>query len=398
MTTHRATTDFDRFRAGFPGVRNGPYLNVADRGLLSTEVRDAVASYLDSCVSGDNKELTRRWIERARLAFAELVRADTSEIALIKNVSEGINAMAGAIDWRAGDNVVVCGALEHPSNLIPWLNLRDRRGVEVRNVEPLHWTIDPERIVGAIDARTRLVSVSLVTFAPGFRTDIGAIGNACRERNVLFVVDAAQAPGVLDIDLGQSPVDALAVGTPKALLGLYGMGFLFVRSGVAGALRPAYLSGAGVVRDAESDTPLPLKPGAGRFDLGNPNHVGCVAAAASIEQLQRLGIPNIERHAVGMARMLADGLRGLGLPVFTPPRDDLRTNIVCVGTSLEASLDSTSDPRLNSLYAHLSRHHVNLSVRRGVLRFSTHAYTGRDDIAQTLELASDWTKTAPPAL
>jgi selenocysteine lyase/cysteine desulfurase len=232
-----------------------------------------------------------------------------------------------------------------------------------------------------------------VTFAPGFRTDVVSIGKACRERNALFLADAAQAVGVLDIDLGELPVDALAVGTPKALLGLYGMGFLFVRNDVANRLKPAYLSGAGIDRNLPSGGSS-LKSGAGRFDLGNPNHVGCVAAATSIETLQQIGTAEIEKHAVHLATLLSDGLKEQGLPVLAPGEPRMQTNIVSVGSALEPALDSTSDRRLIGVHAHLSSHRVDLSVRRGVLRFSTHGYTAKADIEQTLDLVSAWRQSA----
>jgi cysteine desulfurase/selenocysteine lyase len=380
---------FARFRASFPGANSSTYLDVADRGLISTEVKTAVASFLDACAEGNGKDLARSWIERARQRFAQLVRAEDNEIALVKNVSDGINAVATAIDWKPGDNVVLCEELEHPSNLYPWHNLRDRRGIEIRRVEANDWAIDPERMIAAIDSRTKIVSASMVTFAPGFRPDVAAIGNACRARGVLFLVDAAQAVGVLDVDLRALPVDALAVGTPKALLGLYGMGFLFVRESTAESLRPAYLSGQGIHHDVLDGTPR-LKSGAGRFEVGNPNHVGCVAAAVSIAQLQALGMDRVERHARELARMLSDGLKERGLPVLEAPTDRDRTNIVAIGSALEAAIDRTSDAGLRSLYNHLSVRRVRLSIRRGVLRLSTHAYTSRVDIAQTLALVSEW--------
>ena len=396
MVQDRSATDLQRFRAGFPGARNVRYLNVADRGLISTEVKAALVSYIDACVEGVSKDLASAWTDRARQRFAQLVRADESEIALVKNVSDGINAVATAIDWKPGDNVVLCEELEHPSNLFAWYNLRERCGIAIRRVEAAEWAIDPQRMIAAIDARTRIVSVSMVTFAPGFRTDVAAIGDACRERDALFLADAAQAVGVLDVDLSSLPIDALAVGTPKALLGLYGLGFLFVRQSVAERLRPAYLSGAGVNRNAiiAPVEPVALKSGAGRFEVGNLNHLGCVAAAVSIGQLQTVGMAQIEKHACDLAHMLSDGLKGLGLPVLEPRKDSGRTNIVAVGSGLEADLDGTSDRRLIDLYDFLKRQKTDLSIRRGILRFSTHGYTDRDDIAQTLALASEWQKSA----
>ena len=394
----RPRPEFAQFRRGFAGADDGIYLDVADRGLISTEVRSAVATFLEACARGDAKDAARSWIAQARQGFAQLVGALPDEIALTKNVSDGINAVATAVDWRPGDNVVLCEELEHPSNLVPWHNLRDRNGVTLRNVEHDNWAIDPERVIGAIDARTRLVTLSMVTFAPGFRADLVSLGTACRSRGVLLLVDAAQTAGVLDIDLSRLPVDALAVGTPKALLGLYGMGFLFVRSDAAERLHPAYLSGQGVDRAATpgADRPVSLKAAAGRFEVGNPNHVGCVAAATSIAQLQAVGTERIEAHAVNLASTLSDGLKEIGLPVLQAPSEQARAHIVAVGSGLEPSLDTTSNEMLRSLHAYLTRHRVRLSVRRGVLRFSVHGYNTHHDIAQTLELARAWRRQARP--
>lgn len=390
----RLPEDFVRFRSGFSGTGNGPYLDVADRGLISAAVINAVTAYLDACAKGESKELAQSWISLARQRFARLVRARESEIALVKNVSDGINAVATAVDWQPGDNVVLCEELEHPSNLHVWHNLRDRLGIALRRVEPANWAIDPDRMIAAIDARTRIVTASMVTFAPGFRTDVAVIGRACHERGALFLVDAAQAIGVLDVDLGQLPVDAAVVGTPKALLGLYGMGFLFVRQDTAEGLKPLYLSGQGVSRGSiDGSAGAVLKPGAGRFDVGNPNHVGCVAAAESMAQLQALGPNRIEQHSIDLARMLSDGFKERGLPVLDPPNTFGRTNIVAVGGGIEPGIDTTSDPILVSLHRYLSERRVRLSIRKGILRFSTHAYTCQDDILQTLAFVSEWQRS-----
>ena len=131
----------------------------------------------------------------ARDKFARLIGTDFTEIAIVKNVSEGINAIATAIPWRAGDNVVLCAGLEHPNNVLPWVHLR-RLGVEMRVVEPVAGAIEPEAMIAAIDGRTRVVTASSVTFAPGLRVDLGAIGRACRSRDVLFLVDAVQSAGI----------------------------------------------------------------------------------------------------------------------------------------------------------------------------------------------------------
>ena len=157
------------------------------------------------------------------------------EIAVTKNVTEGLNIVANAIDWKAGDNVVVCAELEHPNNIYIWLSLRDR-GVQVRAIPARNGAIDTQAMIDAIDARTRILTVASVTFAPGFRSELAALGRACRKSGALFLVDAVQSCGILDLDVEAAAIDALATSTSKGLMGIGGLGFLYVRSDWIGRL------------------------------------------------------------------------------------------------------------------------------------------------------------------
>ena len=139
-------------------------------------------------------------VEATRAKFAALIGGHEGDVAIVKNVSEGINAIATAFDWRPGDNVVLCASLEHPNNVIPWLHLK-RRGVEVRIVPPSDGAIGPQQIIASIDEHTRVVTCSSVTFAPGLRTDLAPIGRACRDRGVFFLVDAVQSVGILQLNV-----------------------------------------------------------------------------------------------------------------------------------------------------------------------------------------------------
>ena len=111
------------------------YMDVAARGILSSEVRAALDAHLnDRMLNGaSDKDHYFALIERARGRFARLIGADADEIAYTKNISDGLNMIATAIPWHRGDNVVLCPDLEHPNNVYAWLNLR-RYGVEVRTV------------------------------------------------------------------------------------------------------------------------------------------------------------------------------------------------------------------------------------------------------------------------
>jgi cysteine desulfurase/selenocysteine lyase len=378
----------------FPATEHFTYMDVAARGVISRGVRVALDAHLDGRMLGSaQKEDYFALVERSRSRFAQLINAHPDEVALTKNVSEGLNIVAAGIPWQAGDNVVLCPELEHPNNVYCWLNLR-RLGVEVRMVAPCDAHIPIEAIISRIDTRTRVVTASTVTFAPGFRTDVNRLGHACRERSVFFMVDAAQSCGVLHTDVVASNIDGLAVSTQKGLLGLYGMGFLYCRREWAEQMQPAYLARFGVDLGDAHEAALgsddyTLMPAARRFDLGNYNFLGCAAADASMAQLLAYDIREIERHVIGLSHQLAQGFLDLGLPVCGGAPGTHLAHIVTVG-ELSSSHYGTDDERFNQLYAFLNEHEVRLSIRRGVLRFSLHVYNTPKDVERVLELTQRW--------
>ncbi|MGI9411914.1 MAG: aminotransferase class V-fold PLP-dependent enzyme [Hyphomicrobiaceae bacterium] len=387
---------FAAFREMFPGTAELTYLDVAARGLISRPVRQAVDDYLDVRMQG---RADKAWMfeqaEGARAGFARLINAEADEIALIKNVSEGINAVACAVDWRPGDNVVLCESLEHPANIFPWRNVAHRSNLTIKSVVADDGRIDIARIADAIDGRTRVVAIASVSFAPGFRAPLAELGSLCRERGVLLVVDGAQSEGILTTDVEAMKIDALATSSQKGLLALYGGGFLYVRRAVAEALSPGYLSRAGVAlasgHEASTGDPegYQLAPSARRFDVGNHNFLAAIALEQSLGDLAALEIANVEVHCVGLARQLAVNLRELGLPILGDPVA-LPSHIVAVGRALSDSHDTSDDTALIALHDFLMANSVRLTIRRGILRFSFHAYNALEDVERVSDLARIW--------
>jgi cysteine desulfurase/selenocysteine lyase len=382
-------------RSHFPALERWIYMDVSARGVLSREVRAALDAHLDDRMlnGATSKEQFFALIEEARGRFAGLIGADADEIAYTKNISEGLNIIATGIHWHRGDNVVLCPDLEHPNNVYAWLNLQ-RYGVEVRAVPPRDGHIPVDALVERMDARTRVATVSTVSFAPGFRTDVETLGKACRERDVLLVVDAAQSVGVQHTDVRASNIDALAVSTQKGLLALYGMGYLYVRREWAERMHPAYLARFGVdLGDAHEASiggyDFKLAPGARRFDLGNYNFLATAAVNASMKQLLEWDTRRIEPYVRGLTHALARGFLDLGLPVAGGEPGSHLTKIVTVG-AMSADHYGTGDERFNGLYEHLIQNRVKLSIRRGMLRFSMHVYNNMDDVERVLGLSREF--------
>ena len=305
--------------------------------------------------------------------FASLIGAEPDEIAITKNVSEGINIIATAYPWKRGDKVVLCADREHPNNIYIWRHLARRHGIELAIVPSRDGQIMVDDLIAAFDATTRMVTVSSISFHPGLRTDIDGLAAVCAERNIFLLVDAVQSVGVTHLDVSQTKLDALAVSTQKGLLGLYGMGFLYCRRARAEQLEPAYLARFGVdLGEAhEADVGLAnykLMPGARRFDLGNYNFTGATAVNKSLEILHEIGTKAIERHVRSLSKRLVEGLVDAGLPVVGAPFGQHFANIVTVAPP-------SDDPDFNNrLEKALLAAHVKLSIRRNALRFSSHCY------------------------
>jgi len=393
---------FVEIRRGFPGAAAGPYLDVAARGLLHSATRAAIDAMLDQQSAGAlDKKAAFAKVEETRALFAALIRATPDEIAFTRNVTDGIAAFAVSLPWRPGDNVVLCDALEHPANLFPWYGLRPKFGVEVNTVPQERGAVPLDRILAAIDERTRVVTLATVSFAPGFRAPVAELARHCRERGVLIVVDAAQSIGVLETDVGAMQVDALAASTQKGLMALYGLGFLYVRQALAETLAPAYLSRFGVDlgdgHEAASGDAASyrLAKGARRFDLGNYNYMAIAGVCESIRLLLELGPRQVEHHVLGLARRFARRMEQIGLPVYGGASANDASHIVTIGANLGSEHDSTADTEMTALYDHLTAHGVRLGIRRDLLRFSFGIYNDESDVDRVVALCQAWLKTRP---
>ena len=175
-------------------------------------------------------------IEAIRYEVARLVGAERDEIAFVASTTHGIGLIAEGFPWREGDTVVSAED-EYPSNLYPWMNLASR-GVSLRLVPSRDGRIWIDDLIAAIDRSTRLLAISHVEFATGFRNDLDALADACHARGVALFVDAIQGLGPLTVDVRQTPIDFMAADGHKWLLGPEGAGLLFVRRDWIDRLRP----------------------------------------------------------------------------------------------------------------------------------------------------------------
>ena len=386
----------------FPGAPRRPYLNVAVRSLLARPVREVCDRYLDGAMEGGpDKEMLFDTVERGRARFARWIGAAPDEVAWTRNVTDGMNLFLGALDWRDGDEVVYCPDLEHPANVLPWRNLALRRGVRLKAVPADGGRLPSVRMAEAVGPRTRVIAAATVSYSPGYRADLAPLKEARDASDAFLVVDAAQSVGVLRTDVDRLGADVLAVATQKALCAFYGTGFLYCRRGVAEALKPAALGRHGVIFDASEtalpDAGIPYAPGARRFDLGNYNYLGSVAAERALAMLESLGADAIEARCRGLTRRLADGLAGLDVPLTGGEPGPWLSHIVTIGELGRQGERTVKDAALADLAARLQAADVVFSVRRAVLRLACFVYNDEADVDRVVEVARDWRRDFPRA-
>ena len=226
-------------------------------------------------------------VEACRRLGAQLIGADIAEIALVRSTTEGISLVAEGFRWQPGDNVVTLDN-EFPSNQYPWMNLAER-GVETRRVPADGGRVDLDRLSAACDARTRIVSISWVGFASGWRVDLDKVAELAHQRGALLFVDAIQGLGAFPLDVGRTPIDFLAADGHKWLLGPEGAGLLYVRRPHLAHLRPLGVGWHSVVQGSDYNRiALDLKPSAARYEGGSQNMAGFIALAASLESFAPL--------------------------------------------------------------------------------------------------------------
>ena len=365
-------------RVQFPITQKRVYFDIANMGSPPAPVTAALTGYFAALQErGGDKAAWLAEIEATRRKAATLLGCEPGELAFVKNTSEGLNIAANAIAWRPGDNVVL-PAREHPNNVFPWLNLR-QRGVEVRLVPEAGEWVDAGMLAPHIDARTRAVAVADVTFHPGQRNDVAGIAALCRARGVQLVVDGVQAVGLLDVDLHALGVAMWAASAHKGLLTPHGIGLFYCRRDLISQMAPAYLARASMTPDPQEDhvvrnTNAVPREDARRFEIGNFNYSGVYALSAALDVILGVGMGTIERHVLGLGEYLTDELAARGIARLGP-RDPKRRSHICV-------FDMPGDGWVE----YLAEHDVVVSGRLGSLRVSLGLTSTKAEVDRLLAL------------
>lgn len=363
-------------RHDFPVVRDGLYLNSAYIAPVPLPVAEAARLFAERKAAkpiplGEMLAKT----DEVRQQFARLVGADAAEIGFLFATSEGENIVSSALDLKRGDNVVV-DELHYETTFVLYRHLEETRGIGLRIVKHRDGRVTRDDFAGAVDDRTRLVSVAWVSHQNGFRHEMRPLAELAHAHGALFYADAVQALGMFPVDVRAAGVDCMTSGTYKWLLGGFGVAPFFIRRELLEKIRVDRLGALHVEKDL-GDHRYAIYRTAKKFEYATLPFAEVYQLGAALTYLERIGIDRIERHTVALARQLRDGLAALGFRLFTPPDND--SSIVSI------HLDR-NQARAREI---LDGEHVQVSFRENgtLIRVSPALFNTRDEIGRFLDYA-----------
>jgi cysteine desulfurase / selenocysteine lyase len=351
------------------------YLNTGSEGLLLKASCDALQSYCACKREGSAGRAASTSIERqCRAGVATLMGVPCEAVGFTSSASEGLNLLANSLDWKAGDEVLLTD-LEHPTNILPWLRLRRAPGVLSRVVPSRDGKLYLEDITTRLTNRTRLVTVSLVSYRNGFRINfLSDLAQAVHDRGCLLCVDATQAVGRIAVDV--SNADFLVASGYKWLCGIHGLGVVCGRLDSLAQLHPGSL-GWRSVEDPfgpERFDSYTLKSGAARLQPGMSNFPALYALHASVSYVNQVGIGKIEKSLLPLMRHLYQGLVGMGLSLLTPPEEPFWSGMFSFASSEAETIGHS-----------LAERGVLVWSGDGRVRISVHLYNDASDIEALLQ-------------
>jgi selenocysteine lyase/cysteine desulfurase len=349
------------------------YANHAAVGILPRATRDALQAMIDDHAERGVLGIWSREssLPAYRRAIAEFIGGMADEIALLRNTGDGATIIAQGLDLAPGDEIVGA-ANEFGANAYPWLALRER-GVVVRLIDAPRERMTPATLRAAMGPRTKLVTVSWVSFEDGYRHDLAPLAEVAHAGGALFAVDAIQGLGAFPLDVTATGVDALYAGGAKWLMALQGVSFLWLRAALLDriALR---LPGWRSVADMWNflDYGQPPAPNASRFEGGTPNILGALSIATSIDVLQNAGLERIGGHVIALTDRLCDGLVSRGYTIVSDrSHDDVKSGIVLFRRD---GVDPVA------LGKRLGEAGICVTYRANGIRVSPHGHNTGDDI------------------
>jgi len=400
--------DVRKIREDFPILKSGViYLDSTASSLTPEPVLQRMLEFYREYRANIERGVHRLAVkaseeyEQTRSKVADFINAkSTSEIVMTRNTTEGINLVANGLKWKKGDKIVT-SVLEHHSNFIVWLRVRDKHeGVKLEVVMPrkpvvkglLH-TVDFEKVV---DDKTRLVALTHVSNVLGVVTPVKEIAEIAHEHGALVLIDGAQSVPHMRVDVQKLGCDFLAFSGHK-MCAPTGSGVLYMREEVAKEVEPAYIGG-GTIEEVDVNH-YRLVEGPARFEAGTPDVAAAIGLGAAVDYLNKIGMENIEQYEKQLTKQMYDGLTGIPKVDVYGPEPERRIGIIPFNVAdlnphdVALALDVSANIMVRS--GHHCAQPLSKTVigRSGTVRASAYLYNTKEEIEKLVSTVKEIAET-----
>lgn len=369
----------ENIRRLFPATEKYTYLNSAAISPPPTIAVEAVYRQLKD-VSANGSTHFPAWVDtknRARALVAKMLNVKAEQIAFMRNTSDGFATVANGLKWEKGDNIVTF-AREFPANFYAWRRIRDEFDVELRLCEERGGRIDLDEFIALIDENTKLVSISAIQFASGFRADLERIGNAARKVDALFAADIIQSFGAQPLDLPAQNVDIASGASHKWLCAPEGCGILYLSDRARERVKPTLVGWISVETPWDfEDYEQNYKPNALAWETGT----GCSSLFYGLEQslklLNETGAETISKYLEELTDYFCELIAGKDYDIISSRRSGEKSQIVCI--------KHRGGLHPEMIAENLQNQNIIISPRGDRLRIAPHFYNMKEEIENLVE-------------
>lgn len=308
-------------------------------------------------------------VNGAKDKLSSMLNISPHQLSWSPNVSESLNILAQGLKWKKGDEIIL-NNIEFPSNIYPFLNLKSK-GVNILFAEAEEGVVDLPQIEKLVSERTKLISISMVQFLTGYRTDLKAIGNLCKNKNIIFCVDGIQGIGAVSSDISSCNIDFFTGGTHKWLMGLQGLGYFYISESLMGVLEQKHVGWTSVKNPWNLlDYNLELLASADRYQCGTLPRLQIISLNASLSFFEEIGLNQIEDQIISNSIYLHKLLLN----------NDYHPLLKKVTKSNIAGIISFGHKKSEKLIKMLESNNTICSVREGLIRVSPHFYNTKEEL------------------
>ncbi|HYL67590.1 MAG TPA: aminotransferase class V-fold PLP-dependent enzyme [Candidatus Limnocylindria bacterium] len=367
-------------------IEDATYLNLASQAPMPRVTVRAVQAAIEA-KKYPHHQSDSTYFEvpnRIRASIARLIGGKPEEIAITTGASTGMAGVAYGLQWKPGDEVITSKG-EFPLQYTAWKPMEEREGLKIKIVSPRERFLTADDLLAAMTPKTRVVSVSLVRFDDGSLLDAARVAAACHAQGAFLLLDISQCCGAMPLDVKQLGADFMVSAGYKWLLGPFGTGFFWAKSGLIAKMRPGpfywmAVAGADNFSSLSFDDPKPA-PAAKRWDTAESAsyfNFNLVAMDVSTDFVVRMGPETVAAHNRKLIDLMYERLPKDRCIPASPLEADRRGPYGCFA--------ARTPEKTEALYQKLRKENVIVALREGNIRVSPYLYNTERDIDRLISV------------